>query len=75
MDFIGDHSLLLPLATLVLFVLNFIRVELCCFARLFYCLAWICGLNVNVVCNVMNCNTLIQISVSNNKFNWLYLIF
>ena len=44
-----------PLVTLILFVLNFIHVELCCFARLFYCLSWICGLNVNMVCNVMNC--------------------
>jgi hypothetical protein len=41
MDFIGDHSLLLLLATLVLFVLNFICVELCCFAHSYYGLAWI----------------------------------
>ena len=44
-----DHSLLLPLATLDLFVLNFICVELCCSAYL--CLmscmnVEICGLGL-----------------------------
>ena len=51
MDFNGDNSLLLPLATLIPFVLNFIRVELCCIACLCFmsCMDSACDLWLDLI--------------------------